>query len=176
VFGLFIGILCLFGLFAMFRAAMWRRHHGYYAWAGPGCGGYGYRGDGRRGWGGRGRRGPASMGSDGFARAAGEVFKRRLRIDDEQDDIVDHALIDLRKAVKELVDEVKDTRAGIADAFRGETVDEAALAAAFARHDDALSRARREVVSSLKQVHAVLDPEQRTQAADLIASGEGRWV
>lgn len=184
MFGFFIGSLCLFGLFGMARAAMWRHHHAY-AWGGgpgfgpgygPGCGGHGFRGGWRGGWGGRGRRGPASMGGEGFARAAGEVFKRRLRIDEEQDDIVDHALIDLRKAVKELVDEVKDTRAGIADAFRGETVDEAALAAAFARHDDAVARARREVVSSLKQVHAVLDADQRKQAADLLASGEGRWV
>jgi uncharacterized membrane protein len=104
------------------------------------------------------------------------VFKRRLDIDEEQEPIVDHAFVDLRKAGKELVDELKDTRKTLADAFAGEAVDEAALAAAFARHDDATARARRDIVSAFKQIHAVLDPEQRKRAAAWLAAGEGGWA
>jgi uncharacterized membrane protein len=104
------------------------------------------------------------------------VFKRRLDIDDDQEGIVDHAATDLRAALKELVEELKDTRASIADAFRGDTVDDAALAVAFARHDDAVGKARRDVVSAFKQIHAVLDEEQRAKATDWLASGDGRWV
>jgi uncharacterized membrane protein len=167
MFGFFFGTVCLFGLMGVARRAFWAGRYGY----GGGChGGGGWHG--RRGWHGRGR-GPGT--GEGFARAAGEIFKRRLRIDEEQEGMVDHALIDLRKAVKELSEELKGSRAALADAFRGETVDDAALAAVFARHDDALGRARRDVVSSLKQVHAVLDADQRKRAADWLASADGRW-
>lgn len=161
MFGFFFGTLCLMGLAGMARRAMWGR----YAYAhGGGCHG-GFRG----GW--HGRRGRPER-REGFSRAAGEIFKRRLRIDDEQEGIVDHALADLRKAVEELGRELDDSRAALAEAFRGEQVDDAALSAVFARHDDAVARARREVVSTAKQVHAVLDKDQRKQAADWIASGK----
>jgi len=159
VFGLMVVRMMIWGAF---RRRAWARHGG----CGPG-GGYGRRG--RRG-------GPGSMSSEGFARAAGEVLKRRLGIDEEQEGIVDHALIDLRSAVKELVTELKDTRATVADAFRGETVDDAALSSAFSRHDDALGRARRQIVSALKQIHAVLTPKQREKAADWGGSGEVGFV
>lgn len=170
MFGFFFGTLCLFGLLGMAKHAAFAHHHGY-AYAGCGRGGYG------AGPWGHARRGPGRASADGFARAAGEVLKRRLDIDDEQEMIVDHALIDARKAFENLHKELEATRAGIADAFRGEAVDDGALAAAFTRHDDAIAKARREVVSSLKQVHAVLSPEQRKQAAELLAgaSARGWW-
>jgi uncharacterized membrane protein len=168
MFGFFFGTLCLLGLVGVAKRGMW---HGHYAHGGGGCGNYG----GHRGWGGHHRAGrPGRMG-EGFARAAGEVFKRRLHIDEEQEPIVDHALVDLRKTLKELTDEVKDSRAAISAAFAGEAVDDAALATAFARQDDALARARREVVSAMKQVHAVLDADQRKAAAEWLASSEGGW-
>ena len=126
--------------------------------------------------GGGGGGGPASYASEGFTRAAGEVFKRRLRIDEEQEGIIDHALIDLRGALKGFMDAVQESRAGLAGAFRGESVDDAAVAATFTRHDDALAHARRDVISALKQVHAVLTPEQRAMAADWLAAHDGKWV
>lgn len=159
--GFVFGTVCLVGLFAVMgtrrRAACGRwRHGGGGPWArGP-------LGDGPRG--------------EGFARAMGEVLKRRLRVDDEQEGIVDHALADLRAALKDLAAAVKDTRAPLAAAFRGDKVDDGSIAAAFGTHDEALARARRDVVSALKQVHAVLSPEQRAQAADWLAAGDGRWV
>ncbi len=170
MFGFFFGTLCLLGLVGVTRRMMWG---GYY---GPR---HGYGGHGWHGWHGRrgGRHGRGGFPSEGVGRAFTEVIKRRLQIDDDQEGIVDHAFADIRKSASELKDELAATRTGIADAFRGETVDEAALASAFARHDDAVSRARRDVVSSLKQVHAVLDADQRAKAADWMAATEkGGWI
>jgi len=159
--GFFIGTVCVLGMIGVVRRVAW----GHRAHGGRGC---------RRTW--RGRRATGPFGNEGYARAAGEVFKRRLDIDEEQEGIVDHALHDLHGALKELAGEMKASRAPIAEAFRGESVDDAALAAAFARHDDALTRARREVVSALKQVHAVLTPEQRATAADWVATRDATWL
>ena len=105
-------------------------------------------------------------------------LKRRLRVDEEQEPVIDHAMKDAHAALKELRSELDATRAPIAEALRGETVDDAALAAAFARHDDAVARARREVVSAIRQVHAVLDADQRGKVADFVAAGkaEGGWL
>ena len=163
MFGFFFGTLCLFGLFKLARHSACHRRYG--------CHGAG-------GWGGhRGRRGrfQGDRLNAAYARAAGEVFKRRLDIDEEQELIVDHAITDAHKALDELAKELRDTRASLADAVRGETVDDAALAAAFSRHDDALGRTRRQVVSAARQIHAVLDADQRQQVADWLAKGEGRW-
>lgn len=165
--------LCAFTLLSMCRAAFWR-HRAYVAQGGFGGGhggGCGPRFGGGRGgkrwgrWGGR-----AGLGSEQVARAAGEVLKRKLDIDDEQEPIVDHALGDLHAAVKELKAEFSATHAPLAEALRGEKLDDGALAAIFARHDDALARARREIVSAVKQIHAVLDKDQRSKAADSLAA------
>ena len=181
MFGFLFGTLCLFGFAGLLKTSFHRHHHGAYAHGhGGGCHG------GPRGrWGGReGRgRGPGfafdeeGPRGDAFARAFGEILKRRLRVDEDQEGLVDHALIDLRGALKDLATVLKDSRKNLADAFRGEKVDEAALAASFGQHDEAITRARRDVVSALKQVHAVLTKEQRAQAADWLAEGDAQgWV
>lgn len=157
--GLVVGALVVLLVLTLVRAAAWRRH----ARRG-GCG--------RHGW--RGRHGRARR--EGFSRAMAEVIKRGLDVDEEQEGIVDHAFADAQKALAELREELEATRGPIADALRGEAVDDGALAAAFARQDDALARARRQVLSSVKQIHAVLDAGQRQRAADWIASSPGRWV
>lgn len=181
MFGFFFGTLCLLGLGGVMRRMAWM-HHGRFAYGGGYGGGWGHGPwHGGRGWhgrpGGRGHGPGAAFTHEGVGKAMAEVVKRRLRIDEDQEGIVDHAFADVRKSVSELRDELAATRAGIADAFRGETVDDAALAAAFARHDDALSRARRDLVSSFKQVHAVLDADQRAKAADWMGSAEkGGWI
>jgi Spy/CpxP family protein refolding chaperone len=108
-------------------------------------------------------------------RAATEVVKRRLDVDEEQEDIIDQALGDLRQALERFELALHESRAELASAFRGEAVDEAALEAVWTRHDDALKRARREGASALKQVHAVLDPDQRAQAADWLANARPAW-
>ncbi len=167
MFGFIFGTLCLFGLFGMMMGGHRRRRM---AWASGGCGPEGYHGHhGRRGQ--RGRR----MRAGGVSRAATEVLKRRLDVDDEQSPIVDHALTDVRKALEALKEEANASRETVADAFRGEEVDDAALTAAFTHLDDVIARERRAIISALSQVHAVLDDEQREAAAELLAHGPSRW-
>jgi len=101
------------------------------------------------------------------------VLKRRLRVGPDQEDIVDHALRDAQGALKDLHGVLRDSREGLAGAFAGEAVDEAAIAAAFSRQDEALKRARQDLASALKQVHAVLDEGQRTRLAELLGKSEG---
>ena len=173
--GFLFGTVCL----ALFAGL----YHG-----GPGChrgfhhrrrhpwGGGGWEGDEgpRRGRHGHRRHGRGGRGG-GFQRAASEMFKRRLRVDEDQEDLVDHALRDLRDAMGGLTRELKRERADLAEAFAGETVDEAGLAALWAQQDEELQRFRREAISALKQIHAVLDPEQRKEAASWLQR-EGGWA
>ena len=168
MFGFFFGTLCLFGLVGV--ACSGNRHvtAGYGRRYGRSCGQREGQEDGGR----RRRRGRASKAH--FARAAGEMFKRRLDIDEDQEDIVDHALKDLFGAVKELKTAVADTKSDIAEAFGHEEVDDARLAVAFETHDEELGKARRKVVSALKQIHALLTPEQREVAVEWL-NADMRW-
>jgi uncharacterized membrane protein len=176
MFGLLFGTLCLFGLVGAVR-----RHHYYGAYGGS-CGD-GYRGHrGRHShWRGDHDSGPTGdgrtswVGDERFSRAASEVLKRRLRVKEDQEAIIDHALADLQASLRELRGNVKDSREDLANAFRGEKVDDAQLAVLFDRWSDALKQARQDVTSALKQIHAVLDPEQRTRAADWLGKNP-EWV
>lgn len=175
--GFLVAVICFFVFSAIARRIFWMRHayaHGG-AYGHRGCGGHSRRGRWGRGPWGRPDAAQSEQVKAGFARAAAEVVKRRLRVDEDQEPVIDHALTDLRAAVEELSKEVRATREIAAKALEGETVDEGQLAVVFARHDDAMARARREVTSAAKQMHAVLTPEQRTVAAGWVASGEG-WA
>jgi len=143
-----VGMTMVFGLGHVARRRRRRR-----------CGGYRARRRGRGGW----------------ARAAGEVLKRRLDVDEEQELVVDHALRDAHDSLREWTDALRDGRDDLADAFAGPEVDQAALDALFQRHDEDLARARRQVVSAMKQVHAVLDDEQRERAAQALRSARPGW-
>ena len=145
--------LAAFCLLSFVRGAFWRRR----ACARSGACGLG--------WGRRSRLGGAQV-----ARAAAEMFKRRLGVRADQQALIDPAFIDMQATLQGLREAIAATKAPVADLLRAETVDETALAAIFAVHDEALARARRELVSAVKQVHAVLDGDQRKKAADLLAS------
>jgi hypothetical protein len=163
--GFVFGVLFVFGMLALFKAA---RFH-------------------RRGWGGgwhhdddrprrRGGHWAAKPWRDGAVRAAGEVVKRRLKVDEDQEGIVDLALADLRSAITSLGEALRDSRTEVVEAFRGDRVDDDALDAIFVRQDQELARARREAVSALRQIHAVLDPEQREAAVTWLGSRDVRYV
>lgn len=162
--GFLFGTLCLVGLVGVVR--------------GPRCGSFHHRGrhggaschrDGHH-------RAGRARGGRGFGRAAAEVFKRKLDLDEDQADLVDHALRDLGEAGRELRDTLKSQQAELARAFKDQQVDEAALAALFATQDEELVRFRRSAISALKQVHAVLEPDQREAATDWLAQAGGRWM
>jgi uncharacterized membrane protein len=144
--GFILGMLTIL-FFA--KMTMRRRYHGHHGWHG------GPRRRSRR------RRGRRDV-----SRAMGELFKRRLDIDEDQEDIVDLALKDARKTLDELRAVLGDSRKEIADAFRGDEVDDATLTATLSHADEEVTRLRRELIFSLKQIHAVLDEDQRNDAAD----------
>lgn len=165
--GFLVGTVCLVGLVGLSRGGRRCGHGGWHHH--PGHWEDGPRG-GRRGWRGAQRRG--AMG-----RAMGEVFKRRLHVDEDQEGIVDHALADLRETLTGFGEVLRDSRGELAKAFAGDEVDEAAIASVWARHDEELATTRREAVSALKQIHAVLDPEQRATAAEWLGAVEPpRWA
>ena len=138
-------------------------HHG-------GCG------NGRHaGYGGDGERKARGWSRGGFEQNLRRTIRHTLGLSDEQTDTVDVATDHVRDALKELLATVKESRGDLAATLRGEKLDEARLATIFELHDDALKKARRDVVAALKQVHEELTPEQRVKLADLLASGP-TWV
>jgi Spy/CpxP family protein refolding chaperone len=169
VFGFWLGTASLVMLVGVVAGG--RRRH-----LGSGC-------HERRGWRHREWHGHPGMGGPrserrmaGFSLAMAEVVKRRLRIDEEQEPVVDHAVRDLRETWTAVESELHAARTDLAGLFAAEVVDDVAVDAVFARLDEAMKKARREAVSAGKQVHAVLEPEQRSVAADLMARpGAGWW-
>jgi uncharacterized membrane protein len=67
--------------------------------------------------------------------------------------------------------EVRRSRDDLAEALRGESLDEARLDAAFARHDAALAALRASVRAAMAKAHATLDAGQRERLAELVAWG-----
>ena len=172
--GIMFGTLCLFGLAKVVRGPHCRSfHHGHHGHHGHHEGGWrahrGFHGGGESHEGQR-RRGR------GFGRAASEVFKRKLDLDDEQADLVDHAFRDLGDAGRGFKESLRTQKQDLAAAFSAEEVDESALAALFAAQDEELQRFRRTALSVFKQIHAVLEPEQRAEATRWFASQGGRWM
>lgn len=81
-------------------------------------------------------------------------------------------------AVDEFVDrarasgrDVRDTRRVLADALRGEQLDEARIGEVFVRHDAALEQVRRAGVDAARKVHEALDERQRKILGDFVENG-----
>jgi Spy/CpxP family protein refolding chaperone len=84
----------------------------------------------------------------------------------------------IREAVDALLDELHDarrefrgTRAEVARAIRGPSLDRAAIDGVFARHDQLIDGARRSALAAFAKIHETLDDRQRKILADLIESG-----
>ena len=98
MFGFLIGTACLVGLIGLSGCRGRYRHH-----PPP----HHHRRRGRRG------RGPY------VERAFSEMFKRRLDVDEDQSDLIDHAFTDLRGSLGDLKEVFADSRSDLADALRG---------------------------------------------------------
>ena len=98
-----------------------------------------------------------------------EMVKRRLDLDEEQADLLDHVMADVRRVRRDVRDAVRDGREELADILRRDVIDDAALEVVLDRLGEDVVRARRQVVSAVKQLHGVLDAEQRDRAADWLA-------
>ena len=66
---------------------------------------------------------------------------------------------------------VKDTRADLAAAVRGSTLDDAALGAVLGRVDGASAEIREAMLEAIRNIHALLDDGQRAKLADLLERG-----
>jgi hypothetical protein len=115
-------------------------------------------------------------GGEGFARTARRVLRSRLGLRSDQEPVVEDAIRDVKAAIEELATRLKEGRADVADALRDEGIDDVKLDAVYAKQDQAIASARRDLRLALHKAHAVLDPEQRAKIADLLASGPARWM
>jgi uncharacterized membrane protein len=157
----------LLGAAAVATLVYVKRHHRGFSRRchGGGChdGGWGGRGWGRHGgWGERhGGSGPFWLRG---------VFAR-LDTTPGQEKVIREVVDELREHGRDLRGEFGRGRSDLADALRADTVDATALGDAFARHDDALERARKAAVGALAKLHDALDERQRKLLAQWL---EGR--
>lgn len=132
-------------------------------------GGYGWRSR----WGGHGDHGHwgASHGGSGPFWLRG-VFAR-LDTTPGQEKVIREVVDELREHGRDLGAEFKRGRTDLADALRSDSVDATVLGDAFARHDDALERARKAAVGALAKLHDALDERQRRVLAQWIETRGG---
>jgi uncharacterized membrane protein len=88
-----------------------------------------------------------------------------------QEKVIKTEVDQLKQKARGLKEEGTSARADMARSIRGESFEEGSLAAMFIRHDDLLHGLRGDLAGALGRIHAVLDPAQREQLADLIESG-----
>jgi hypothetical protein len=141
MFGFLLGTACLIGLVAVVR----RGRHG------P----FGYRSRHRR----HGLRG------------ALHALLSRLDAAPGQEKVIVAAAEELLERARDAGRKVRETRRDLAQAVRGERVDEARLSEVFGRHDAAIGELRAGSVQALQKVHEALDERQRKILGDLIDSG-----
>lgn len=160
--GFLVGAVCLYGLARMMRGGGWAYAHGPGSW-------------GHRRWGGW-----RHEGWEGSRRAGGRGPLRWLfeRIDTSpgQEKVIAEAADALRGTVQGWGDDAERMRSDVARSIRGEAFDAAALEEAFARAEARLATVRETLRGQAARVHEALDPRQRAELADLLASGwHRRW-
>jgi hypothetical protein len=149
MFGFLFGTACLLGLTATFA----RHHH-----EGHHCA------DGHRG-----------RGARGFRFRRGRFVLNRLldRLDTTpgQEKVIREAVDTLLEDMQEARSELQATRADVAQAIRGESLDRGAIDGVFERHDRVIERVRQNALDSFGKVHETLDQRQRRILAELIEAG-----
>ena len=95
----------------------------------------------------------------------------RLDTTPGQEKAIRTSLEALQHNLKEARDDLQGIRGDLAQAVGGDVFDEQALSAALAKQETFVTRARSEIVSSIKSIHETLDGTQRRQLAEWIAEG-----
>ena len=146
MFGFLFGTACLLGLTATFAR---HRHEGHHCSSGH-----------------RGR---------GFRYGRGRFILNRLldRLDTTpgQEKVIREAVDSLMEDVHDARSELHATRADVAQAIRGETLDRGAIDGVFERHDRVIERVRQNALDSFSKVHETLDERQKKVLAELIEAG-----
>jgi Spy/CpxP family protein refolding chaperone len=148
------------------------------AWAGCGPGGQG-RAD--RSWGHHWRGAEQQAGGEGWGDGDGgggfgvrrplRFLAYKLELDEKQVGELARILDELKTERAQAEVDRRRTLAAFADAVGAATFDEGKAGEAGQRRVDSAQRLREAVTSALKQIHAVLDPEQRERLAYLIRTG-----
>ena len=168
--GLAIGAAALLG-FAAIRRAHWRHHcgHGYHGhWHHHGHGhghGPGWGVEYEEGW-----RG----GGGGWRPRRMWWLLRRLDLSPAQEKVIRREVEQLVEKARTFRDEARSARGDVARAVGGDTFEQGALDAMFARHDQALAELRAAATSALLRIHDALDERQRKQLAELLEGGAFR--
>jgi hypothetical protein len=150
MFGILFGTLCLVGLIAVVARGRHHRYHHY---------GYGRH----HGWGPRG---------------AVNAVLSRLDTAPGQEKVILGAVDDFVERARASGREIRGTRKELAEALRGEQLDEARLEQVFGRHDAAIADLRTAGVDAVRKVHGALDERQRKILSDIVDSGMpfGFWA
>ena len=161
--GFLVGALCLYGLARTMRSRRWAYPYGPGGWGRHG--GWGrWRHEGWDGPRGAGGRGPLRW-----------LFER-IDTSPGQEKVIAEAAEALRSTMHGWHDDAERMRSDVARSIRGETFDSAALEEAFARAEARLGTLRETLRGQAARVHEALDPRQRAELADLLASGwRRRW-
>lgn len=150
MFGFVIGTVCLVALVAVVARGRHHRHHHF-------------RGGYYRGWGPRG---------------ALNAVLSRLDTAPGQEKLIMSAVDDLVDRARTSGRDLRSTRKDVAEALRGEQLDESRLEQVFGRHDAAISDLRAASLDAVRKIHGALDERQRKILGDLVESGPhyGFWA
>lgn len=132
----------------------WHHHHHHHKWHGwHGCwhDWYGWHGD--------------------FHRRGLYMALSHLDASPAQERAIIAEVDKLRERLYAAKEGLKDSRADLAAAVRGSTLDEAALGAVLGRVDTATAEARSAILDAVRTIHEVLDDKQRNYLADLLERG-----
>lgn len=97
---------------------------------------------------------------------------RRLKTTPGQEQVIRTAFSRLRDAGKNAVHDAQESRPALAEMMRAESFDEAGAKTWFAARQKTLEEFKPNLIESLREIHSVLDPEQRAILGDALGS---RW-
>jgi len=155
--GIAIGALCGLALFKTLR-----HRHPHYS-QGHGCH--------HRRWG-----PPWRPAEDSGRSSRGPMLARLLRsldVSDEQEAAISPHIKTFRKRMKTLGKERHLTRSDLGKAMASPDFDETIMGELFARHDEQLREARKDLVEVMAHVHAILDERQREKLAEFLQGDRG---
>ena len=110
--------------------------------------------------------------SEGFGvRRPLRLLAYKLELDDKQVEQLARILDELKTERAQAAVDDRRSQSDFADALSGEAFDIPKAAAAGDRRTDSAKRLRDAVVRALQQIHAMLNPEQRSKLAYLIRTG-----
>ncbi|MEO6775825.1 MAG: hypothetical protein ABI467_22890 [Kofleriaceae bacterium] len=95
----------------------------------------------------------------------------RLDCSPAQERAIIHEVDHLTSKLRDTRYGLKDARGDLAAALRGSVLDDAALGAVLGRVDAATGDARAAILDAIRNIHAVLDDNQREQLATLLDQG-----